>query len=366
MKTKTTHSKRKSASRRRYSEVYVGIDLHSATSVLGVMKTDGSWLGDKRFPTNGRHLVAHLMDVPARRKHVVIEECPMAQWVIGLLRPHCTSILACDPKHNRLISRNAQKRDEIDVQNLCRLYRLGELREVYHTQDDARFAFKAAVQYYHDLQKDRTRAMCKIKAIYQRLGLLFTGERVYNHRHRDEFIGQVADPVWRSCIQRAYKRYDLLHTEAREALKEVGQLGQAYPEIAEFKKIPGIGPVGSHTFDAIIMTPHRFATKSKLFRYSRLSITDRSSDNKPLGYRRLERHGSPLLKSLSYRAWLAATSAREDNEVKDYYHAALEYNGGDKTHARLTTQRKILAVMWSLWKHNRQYDPEQFITAAMD
>lgn len=129
------------------------------------MTQDGQWLGERRFATTARNLITHLVAVPAKIKHVVIEECPMAQWVLGLLRPHCQTIIACNPQENRLLSRNAQKADEADVHILCRLRRLNEVKEVYHSQDEDRFAFKAAVQYYLDLQKDRVRSMNKIKGI---------------------------------------------------------------------------------------------------------------------------------------------------------------------------------------------------------
>jgi len=54
--------------------------------------------------------------------------------------------------------------------------------------------------------------------------------------------------------------------------------------------------MGAHVFSAIIEQPGRFANKHKLWKYSQLSITDRSSDNKPLGYQRLDRRGNQELK----------------------------------------------------------------------
>ena len=289
----------------------------------------------------------------------------MAQWLISLLKPHCTSIISCDPRENKLVSRNARKCDEVDAQSLCRLLRLGELQKIYHTDDQDRFAYKAAVQYYLDLQRDRVRAKNKIKAIYKRLGMVPTGERVYSKRSRAEYLKEVTNPIWTSTLERAYNRYDLAHDGARQAIREIEELAKGYREVAQFKRIPGVGPVGANLFSAYIMTPHRFATKSRLHRYCRLSITDRSSDNKPLGYQRLERHGSVELKSMSYHTWLAAVSAKRANEVKDYYEAALEFNGGMNRKARLSTQRKVLTVMWTIWKNGYEYDPELFITSPM-
>ena len=69
----------------------------------------------------------------------------------------------------------------------------------------------------------------------------------------------------------------------KTAAKAMKTLGRNYPEIQQFVKIPGIADINAHLFDAFIQTPHRFVKTSRLWKYCRLSITDRSSDGKPLG-----------------------------------------------------------------------------------
>jgi hypothetical protein len=65
-----------------------------------------------------------------------------------------------------------------------------------------------------------------------------------------------------------------------------------------------------------------------------VAITDRSSDGKPLGYRRLERSGHRELKTLSYHAWrTACKSTTGDNPVQRFYRASLERTL-DLRHAR--------------------------------
>jgi hypothetical protein len=46
--------------------------------------------------------------------------------------------------------------------------------------------------------------------------------------------------------------------------------------------------MAAHVFSAIIEEPSRFGNKQQLWKYSQLGITDRTSDNKPLGYQRLD------------------------------------------------------------------------------
>jgi transposase len=140
-------------------------------------------------------------------------------------------------------------------------------------------------------------------------------------------------------------------------------MGRKYREIKEFMKIHGIGEVGAHIFDALIQTPHRFPDKRKLWRYCRLGVKDRSSDGKPLGYKRLDKSGISALKAIAYQAWMV--SMKGDNEVKRFYIESLRRTR-DHVHARLNTQRKILAVMYGLWKRGGTYDPQRFLESSQN
>src|SRR5215467_14499572 len=105
---------------------------------------------------------------------------------------------------------------------------------------------------------------------------------------------------------------------------------------------------GAHVFSAIIEEPSRFTSKFKLWKYSQLGITARSSDNKPLGYQRLDRRGNAELKNLSYHAWrTACKSTTGPNAIKSFYQQS-RLRTGSVRHARLNTQRKVLEALWPL------------------
>ena len=146
-----------------------------------------------------------------------------------------------------------------------------------------------------------------------------------------------------------------------KALKAMKRMGRKYSEIKEFKKIPGVGDIIAHLFDAIVQTPHRFANKRKLWRYCRLGITDRSSDGKPLGFKRLDRSGISELKALTYQSWMSAL--KSDNEVRRFYSDSLRRTFS-RVHARLNTQRKIIAVMYGIWKRGEAYRPQLFLDSS--
>ncbi len=341
---------------------YLAMDVHARTCTLGHMDADGCFRGTQRFTTSENNIVDALKSIRARKKFLTVEEGTLTHWTTQVAMPHVTEVIACDPRENALIFKSPHKKDPVDTRNLCRLLRLGELKPVYHSANDDRVIFKASVQHYLDLRDELTRLKHKIKATYRRWGIIEVFSHcVYNSSKRDKYLKQLKQRPIRNQLSRLYSLMDQTEALRQSALNSIKQLGLKYPEIREFEKIPGIATVNAHVFDAFIQTPHRFAKRSQLWKYCRLSVTDRSSDGKPLGYKRLDRYGVSELKALSFRAFMAAM--RGDNEVKAFYLSSLKRTH-DRTHARLNTQRKILAVMLAIWKKGEAYRPELFSGSA--
>jgi transposase len=341
---------------------YLAIDIHARHSVLGKMDSKGNFKGNQTFPTSEINIINALKAVKEKKKYLAIEEGTLTYWAAQVASPYVTEVICCDPLENALIYRSSNKKDTVDTQKLCRLLRLGELKHVYHAESDERAVFKAAAQHYIDLRDQQVKLKQKIKAMYRHWGVIDVfSEAVYTKKGRDKYIEQVKHIVIQNQLKRLYTVLDRTEAMQKNALKDLKRLGRKYPEIKEFKKISGIGDVGAHTFDAFIQTPHRFADKSQLWRYCRLGVTDRSSDGKPLGYKRLDRSGISELKAITYRAWLSCMKG--DNEVRRYYSNSLQRTFS-RVHARLNTQRKIIAVMYGLWKTGGAYRPQIFLDAS--
>ena len=123
---------------------YLGLDLHATTCTLGTMASDGTYLGHQQFPTSESELIPRVVGIDARHKHLAVEVSSLSRWAARTLDPYVDKVLVCDPRENRLVSQNARKSDAADAYALCQLLRLGELHEVYQSDDDHRAVFKAA------------------------------------------------------------------------------------------------------------------------------------------------------------------------------------------------------------------------------
>jgi hypothetical protein len=178
---------------------------------------------------------------------------------------------------------------------------------------------------------------------------------VYTGAGRDKYVTAVPFAVAQEAIRQLYELLDVTVKAQKSALKLMKRESEKYPEIARFDEAPGVGVVSSCRFSAYVQTPHRFSAKRKLWRYSRLGITDRQSDGKPLGRQSLDRNGSGRLKEVSRTVFLGAMQTAKDNLFKRSYRGTLQRTH-NKTHARLTTQRKVLAVLLAMWKGGTEFN----------
>lgn len=344
--------------------VYLGLDAHARSCTLGSMDGRGGFERTWTFPTCEGEMVRHVKAIKASKKRLALEEGPLAFWIAQTIRPYVDELLIADPRENPLISRNAMKGDKVDVKQLCRLLRLGELKRVYHPEEDERAVFKAAVQQYIDFRDEESGLKQKIKAKYRSWGVPeVEGKCVYNPEKRPEYLQKIKQRAVANQVRRLYVLLDSALQMQELALKEAWGLGQRYWEIEEFIKVPGVGPIGALTFDAYIQTPHRFTTKSRLYRYCQLSVTDRSSDGKPLGFKKLDKAGNSELKAMSYRSFLGAMRKKDGNEVRRFYEESLRRTR-NHTRARLNTQRKILSVLHGVWRKEEGYRAELFLGSA--
>jgi hypothetical protein len=348
--------------------LYAALDVHSTHSVLGSMDHDGNSLGRVRFVTEADILkeeVTRLGSKHRRPLHLTVEAGSLTRWAVGILRPLVERLVICEPRHNRLINSNRYKGDEVDVDGMCLLLRLGKLKEVWMGSDRTREIYRALVYELLNWRDAQRELKALIKARYRQWGVLkLHGLKVFSKILRREYLEQLPGEEERRMMERLYRQHDRTILEWKETLKEVERVGGDFWEVRQFQAIPGVGPIAAHVFSAIIERPERFPTKFKLWKYSRLSITDRSSDGTPLGYQRLDRAGNRELKNLSYHAWrTACKSTTGPNAIKSFYRASKERTH-DVRHARLNTQRKILEAMWLIWLRQRPFDPNKFFSNA--
>src|SRR6188474_3254136 len=85
--------------------VYLALDVHAATCVLGAMREDGTWLGEVRVATDAAALREAVTGIKSPDTWLTFEEGGMSLWLCDLLRPLVKRLLVCDHRENASIAR---------------------------------------------------------------------------------------------------------------------------------------------------------------------------------------------------------------------------------------------------------------------
>jgi transposase len=336
--------------------LYVGIDLGCKECAGAVRDRKGKLLDASSFPTSAENLI-NFVSKQKGGVMVLIEECELAGWVYRTILPHVKSIEVADPKHNAWIARAKKKSDPVDAGKLAELLRGGFYRSVHHPEDAEMANFKIAVQHYDQMTRTTTRLKNQIKARFRQQGIMTTGKSIYGMAGREKAIARVGSEAIREILRQDFHLLDQAQKNRAGARRLVTRLSRDFLVVKRLKMIPGVGTMCASRFVAYVQNPHRFNRKG-LTSFSRLAVVKRESGDSLLGGEHLSKEGNGTMKALSRTVFNAAViNTKKMNGIKAYYLGSLRRTK-DETHARLNTQRKILALMKAVWRDETEYSDD--------
>ena len=336
---------------------YIGGDVHVATTDLAVER-NARIVARYTVPTNIPSLRAVLSQI-ANPKVLAIEEGCMSGWLYRNLRENVDQMIVCDPRRNLYIAQDGDKDDPIDSAKLAELARGGYLREVYHTFDEDRVVFKEWIGIYHDRVRERTRQTNKMYALARARGVQLPASAL-KAGNLDEWMAAVDDEHLPKQLELLRMGYDTVCLQVQQARREVCKRRKKYPIIGYWEELPGVGVVRASTMLAYLDTPWRFHKANRLWKYCGLGL-QRSSSGR-------DRSGRPKKGKLQL-AWQVNRRLKDaivgatTNAIVGDNPFALQYRrllneSITPGNAKHTVARKLLTVMWSMWKHNERFDPK--------
>ena len=333
---------------------YIGADVHSNSIEMAVQARKRIV---KRYTVPASiSSVAQVLDSLHGEKHMAIEEGPMAGWLYRNLHQKVERFVVADPRRNKLISSDD---DKIDSAKLAMLLAGGYLREVYHSDDDRRIELKQWVGLYLDRVRDAVRNINKIRARCRMYGVTIPRKVLRQPEHRDAWLSKLKQPALAKQLLMLWVGYDAAAKQARTAKQQLINLSRKYPVIRLWKQLAGIGTIRAVTIFAYLDTPWRFRRKNKLWKYCGVGLqrtasgTDKKGKPKPARLQ-LPWAANRTLKNAILGAALTAINQKQNSFKEDY--ERMVQNGVIPSNARHTVARKILTVMWGIWKRNCQSD----------
>jgi transposase len=343
---------------------YIGLDIHQATISAAVLDSTGKLVMESILETKAATILQFVGGLRGSVQ-VTLEEGTCAAWLHDLLKPHVANVVVCDPRKNALLQAG-NKNDRIDARKLADLLRTGLLSPVYHAENGIR-ALRELARGYLALNRDVTRVMNRLKAVYRGWAIPCTGQRVYALRYRSEWLGKISEIAVRRRAEIYYQQLDVLRSLRQQVRRDLLSEGEKHGAMKGLRQIPSIGPIRAALLIALMQTPYRFRTKRQLWAYSGLALKTSTSgeyhfvqgqlkrSKKFLAIRGLNVNHNPDLKNIFKGA--AIRAAAVPGPFQEFY-AALVATGTKPAMARLTLARKIAAITLIVWKKGVGFDAE--------
>jgi transposase len=340
------------------SKVHViAMDTHSQTTEICV-KTRANGPGRKWSVKTGIPAIVEVIEQVKGPKELVIEEGPLADWLLRNLKGHVDQAQACNPRRNALIAKEGDKDDPIDANKLADLYLGGFTRPVHHAQSAARQAARQAVGLYHERVRHRVRCANKVMALLKRQGIMAKEKDFQKKKQREALLaGWLAGEPWQrqyaGHVELLWKCYDEACVEEKQMHREIVRLAKSEEVVVRWEAVPGIGWIRGMTLLAYLDTPWRFGCKQALWKYLGIGLV-REKSGESAEYVHVSRSCNRLLKS----TLLGAAETVLMQKRGEYYRRYERWreSGLSFKNARRNVARDIASTVWAMWKTGRNYD----------
>jgi transposase len=335
---------------------YIALDVHCAFTEMVVVDSRGRIVKRERVATKIPDLEMVLSDV-GKPRWLTFEEGPMSGWLYRHLQGLVDKLVVCDPRRNRLVSKDSDKDDPIDAEKLAQLLRGGYLKEVHQAESLERAVFKQHVGLYHDSVRGRVRMANMILAQFRRFGIFSSQREMVDGEIRSTLLRQLpAKGPLREDIQTLWRTYDA-HLEQEEQMRRrlVSQ-GRREATIRHFVQVPGILWVRAATFFAYVDTPWRFRSKQALWKYAGIGLERSHSGCGPTQLR-VAQYANRRLRGVLLGAAKTVIGNRTHPFYDQYQHWTQE-QGISARNARRNVARSLASTLWGMWKNGSEYRPQ--------
>jgi hypothetical protein len=113
------------------AKLFVGLDVGSTTFHQVLMHPDGVTKATRSFPMSEANLIKAFTGI-GDDTHVHLEAGELAPWVRGVIAPLVRRVVISHPPANAWISKDPNKRDQLDAAKLADLLRMNRVHEVYY------------------------------------------------------------------------------------------------------------------------------------------------------------------------------------------------------------------------------------------
>jgi len=332
---------------------YIGIDYHKQYFVATMMNEQGEVIRRDKASTDRASIRqyfqnAHLSgDVKA-----VMEACYGWEYFYDEASALVDELIMAHPLKTRLIAEARIKTDTIDSETLAHLLRADLIPEAYAPDSETRNK-KNLLRYRSSLVAMKVRIKNIIHSVLTRNHIEDTGFTSLSDKFGKQGLSYLRAVTLKDNDTVILNDYlDLLgetEQKIKEAEKRIRAICRQDKICSLLQSIPGIGPILAVTIRYEIDDIERFMSAGKLCSYAGLVPSTYSSGNRTY-QGRITKQGNKWLR------WAMIEAARQapcrDLWLRGFYQR-ISKNG--KKIARVAVARKLLEIIYRIWKEEKPY-----------
>jgi transposase len=335
---------------------YAGLDVSLKEISICVVDDDGEIMARGTAPADPDGVAGWFKNRSLNPKRIVHESGQLSIWLQrGMTRIGLPAICIDARKAHKSLSARLNKSDSADAEGLEQLARTNWFTPVHIRSEDSD-RLRSLIVARERLIRLRKDLEGHIRGMLKTFGIRMTG--VGQGRQRQGFRDQLAaagetDPVLRAIADWFIAAHSTLCEAAADLERVVKAKAKSHPVARRLMTIPGVGPIVSLSFVALVDDPSRFSKTSDVGAF--LGLTPRRHQSGEMDWSgRVSKCGDAAMRGLLFEA--ASCVIRQVKRFCSLKSWAVRLAGrrGFRK-AAVATARKIAVLMLTLWKTETDY-----------
>lgn len=252
------------------------------------------------------------------------------------------------------IGQHRRKTDRIDAETLARALEAGRV-PLAHVLSPHRRELRFHLSVRRALVEARAQFVTSIRELARAQGHLLPTCPAYAFAAKLKTTP--LDEATRAVVAPLAVVIEQLDAQIVVADAKLDQLSAKEPVITVLKTAPGVACVVAAAFVSVLDEAGRFHNAHQVEAYLGLVPSEDSSG----GRRRIgaiTKQGNGYLRALlTQSAWAILNAKNSDDPLKRWAEAIVQRRG--KRIAVIALSRRLVGVLWAMWRHNAVYDPRR-------
>jgi len=332
---------------------YIGIDYHKQYFVATMMNEQGEVIRRDKASTDRASIRRYFQNAdPCEETKAVMEACYGWEYFYDEASDLVDELIMAHPLKTRLIAEARIKTDTIDSETLAHLLRADLIPQAYAPDSETR-GRKNLLRYRSSLTAMKVRIKNIIHSVLTRNHIEDTGFTSLSDKFGKQGLSYLRSVTLKGEDAAIVNNYlDLLEETERKikaAEKQIRAVCREDKICTLLQSIPGIGPILAVTIRYEIDDIGRFMSAGKLSSYAGLVPSTYSSGNRTY-QGKITKQGNKWLRWAMIEAAQKAPS--NDLWLRGFYQRISKHG---KKIARVAVARKLLEIIYRVWKEENPY-----------